>query len=1012
MTKLKIMPHAVGTFLKGVGVENVELDANNHLIVHLDNGETVDAGEFKVDDEVTSGSKKPVAGGTLYQALARKVDKVDGKGLSTNDYSNEEKAQVDRVRNGSVVVENTLSEVTSGSQNPVSGDAVHNIVTPLSDAVTRDYPFIKGGFIALDSGVGTVANIEVTSHASFAYMVLPVQAGSKYVLRGKGGGPGRLWGWLDADNVIISVSNGYASTSDGELILTAPADAKTLIVNTYTDHSGYSLRGVANPWPQINKIDDTISSVKGVLGPLHGKVSLIGDSISTYKGYIYDDGKTYYPNGNILAVEDTYWMKLITSSNAELEVNASYSGSCVANTRPAPYPSLCDRIPLIGNPDTVVIALGTNDSADNVDLGTFDYDVDVNDLDESKFRNAYIKGIKMIQSSHPDATIICVALRMRDGYRESIKSIAKFYGLLYVEAQTYDSDDSKHPSTPYAMSQIASAINLSWANHNTPIQTAYRTFTEEYLNTDDEDNIRNTGVYKRTGTSVILWVYAGTDGTLVQMKSYASSTFPHFRLLTRRLSEGGWSDWVDMIHTIPAMIPMTTSGKIEVHNDKIVFPWSYLYIQPNRMGYSGTVSLTITDPVTALQYDAESNVISQMSVSHIAHSQQVDGIKKFWVGVVIRDASGNVVDLHLNTTSKSIVYMNGSEPTYDYNPSAIKYIPHRGVCDAEIPENTTYSVMWAAIYGLMYSECDVRYTSDGVGVVMHDETINRTMVNANGTAISGNVTVANSTLATLQTYKYKTTNQAYASTICTMREYIDACAQWNVCPIIQGSMSDDDLAYCMQKLGDNWICYGGNFAKVRTYSDKVLCLTSATYNTTEAMITALKAIGGRVGYSQLSNETLTDDIITACRTNRFEVMASYAYDVANIPDAIRRGCTIVLANNVGKAATALLATSLGGWDAFTHTGAVSNGALSLESGQHINYKVDKKGSYRIHIEFDGSGTITLPTYAWDASYRPTTFTLANGVFDMTFLKVDTSAYVISVDTTNSLKIKNITICYE
>ncbi len=922
--------------------------------------------------------------------------------------------QIDRVINGSVVADNTLSEVKADSDKPVSGDAVYGFVTPLVDAVTGDFPFIRGGFIALESGVGTVANIAVTSHASFAYIVLPVRAGSKYALRGKGGGPGRLWGWLDADNVILSVSRSYASSDDdgGELILTAPAEAKTLIVNTYIDYSDYSLRGVANPWPQINEINNTVSSVKGVLGPLYGKVSLIGDSISTYNGYIYDGASTYYPKGNILSVEDTYWMKLITSSNAELEVNTSYSGSCATNTRTAPYPSLCDRIPLIGSPDTIIIALGTNDSGDGVGLGTFDYDVDVDSLDESKFRSAYIKGIKMIQSSHPDATIICVALRMEDAYRESIRSIAKFYGLLYVDAHAYDSTDAKHPSTPYAMSQIASAISLSWANRNTPIQTANGTFTGEYNATADEDDIRDIGVYKRTGTHVVLWVYTDSDGNLVQMKNYAATHAPYFQFLTRRLSEDGWSGWTNMIHNIPAMIPVTTSGKIKIYNDRIVFPGSYLYVQPDRISYTGEVSLTDTGTITALKYDADSNVISQIPAMRIAQSNYINGIRTFLVGLVLRDAAGNVVDLYLNTTSKSIVYMNRSEAIYDYNPSAIKYIPHRGVCDAEIPENTTYSVMWAAIYGLMYSECDVRYTSDGVGVVMHDTTINRTMVNADGTAISGDVTVAGSTLATLQTYKYKTTNQAYASTICTMREYIDACAQWNVCPIIQGSMSDDDLAYCMHKLGDNWICYGGNFAKVRAYSDKVLCITSATYNTTEAMITALKAIGGRVGYSQLSNETLTDDIITACRTNRFEVMASYAYDVANIPDAIRRGCTIVLANNVGKAATALLATSFGGWDAFTHTGQVSNGALSLESGQYLNYKVDKKGSYRLHIEFDGSGTITLPTYASDASYSPTTFALANGVFDMTFLKVDTSAYVISVDTANNLNIKNITICYE
>lgn len=533
------------------------------------------------------------------------------------------------------------------------------------------------------------------------------------------------------------------------------------------------------------------------------------------------------------------------------------------------------------------------------------------------------------------------------------------------------------------------------------------------------DNIKTAGLYVRKEDIMLrgglLFVSVNDGGDIFQRYEEIDPN-GNFSISKRIYSSSTstWSAWVALKEKL-ALIPFTTSGNITFTDDAIILSGNvyYDYIQNNssrKVIAAGTYALnSLNVAITRLVYNAATATFTLASAASIYDEENY-----ITVGFVVRDSANRVKRLIGNIAANNIFYNSneGEILPFDYNPSAIKYIPHRGVCDSEIPESTTYSVMWAAIYGLMYSECDVRYTSDGVGVVMHDTTINRTMVNADGTAISGDVTVADSTLAALQTYKYKTTNQAYASTICTMREYIDACAQWNVCPIIQGSMSDDDLAYCMQRLGDNWICYGGNFAKVRAYSDKVLCLTSAAYNTTEAMITALKAIGGRVGYSQLSNETLTDDIITACRTNRFEVMASYAYDVTNIPDAIRRGCTIVLANNVGKAATALLATSLGGWDAFTHTGEVSSGALSLESGQYLNYKVDKKGSYRIHIEFEGNGTITLPTYASDASYQPTTFALANGVFDMTFLKIDTSAYVISVDTTNSLKIKNITICYE
>ena len=79
MTKLKIMPHAVETYLKGVGVENVELAANNHLIVYLDNGETVDAGEFKVDDTLSSTSSRPLSNKAikaLEEAIVTRISRT------------------------------------------------------------------------------------------------------------------------------------------------------------------------------------------------------------------------------------------------------------------------------------------------------------------------------------------------------------------------------------------------------------------------------------------------------------------------------------------------------------------------------------------------------------------------------------------------------------------------------------------------------------------------------------------------------------------------------------------------------------------------------------------------------------------------------------------------------------------------------------------------------------------------------------------------------------------------
>ncbi len=65
------------------------------------------------------------------------------------------------------------------------------------------------------------------------------------------------------------------------------------------------------------------------------KISIIGDSISTYPGYnpynypvYYKDDRAY--DNEIRSVEDTWWKQVIDSVGGELCVNNSYSGSLVA----------------------------------------------------------------------------------------------------------------------------------------------------------------------------------------------------------------------------------------------------------------------------------------------------------------------------------------------------------------------------------------------------------------------------------------------------------------------------------------------------------------------------------------------------------------------------------------------------------------------------------------------------------------------------------------------------------
>lgn len=65
------------------------------------------------DNAPTENSTNPVKSGGVYTALGGKVDKVTGKGLSTNDYTTAEKNKLSGIESGAEV--NTIESVKSGT---------------------------------------------------------------------------------------------------------------------------------------------------------------------------------------------------------------------------------------------------------------------------------------------------------------------------------------------------------------------------------------------------------------------------------------------------------------------------------------------------------------------------------------------------------------------------------------------------------------------------------------------------------------------------------------------------------------------------------------------------------------------------------------------------------------------------------------------------------------------------------------------------------------------------------
>lgn len=193
------------------------------------------------------------------------------------------------------------------------------------------------------------------------------------------------------------------------------------------------------------------------------KVSIIGDSISTFEGYVVDGYPTHYPGAagtTVTTVDKTYWDILFRATGATLERNAAYSGSSASDASRPSFFERCSR-DILGEPDVIIVELGTNDSNNQVDVGPFDYSTVYTDLPENKFASAYIKGIKALRALYPNANIICLALNMTREYSTAIQMIAAQLRCNFVYCYTYLRENGSHPGA-IGMSQIADTIMSSY----------------------------------------------------------------------------------------------------------------------------------------------------------------------------------------------------------------------------------------------------------------------------------------------------------------------------------------------------------------------------------------------------------------------------------------------------------------------------------------------------------------------------------------------------------------------
>jgi len=126
----------------------------------------------------------------------------------------------------------------------------------------------------------------------------------------------------------------------------------------------------------------------------------------------------------------------------------------------------------------------------------------------------------------------------------------------------------------------------------------------------------------------------------------------------------------------------------------------------------------------------------------------------------------------------------------------IKIISHRGNSSinligncggVDVPENTLSAFKIARQRGFEYVECDVSFTKDGVPVILHDTTINRTARNKDGSELVEEIKISDITYQEVLNYDFGVwmSNDFIGEKIPTFEEFILLCKRIGLKPYIE-----------------------------------------------------------------------------------------------------------------------------------------------------------------------------------------------------------------------------------
>lgn len=182
----------------------------------------------------------------------------------------------------------------------------------------------------------------------------------------------------------------------------------------------------------------------------------------------------------------------------------------------------------------------------------------------------------------------------------------------------------------------------------------------------------------------------------------------------------------------------------------------------------------------------------------------------------------NVVSAnHITVSAAFPIMIDGMLDGVVYSKNQnVRSVNHRGL-EQMAPENTLIAFQYSKMAGFDCVETDVRFTADGVPVLLHDATINRTARNADGTTLTEDLAIADITYEEALTYDFGIWKNAIfaGQKIPTFEQFIRACRNLGLHPYIELKAGTEEQIKALNTIvirngmqgKVTWVSYSINF---------------------------------------------------------------------------------------------------------------------------------------------------------------------------------------------------------